>query len=241
MAMSKKKKYLIIIPIAIILIVCISCGIYFAIYYHCQDSTALDNTASVSVIECDKYYFFDGPGEETAFIFYPGGKVESKAYADLMKKIAGSGVDCFLVKMPLNFALIGINRADKIIANNDYNNWFIGGHSLGGVAAAQYANKNESKIDGLVLLAAWSTKDLSKTSLKVLSMYGTNDGVLNIDKVNKNANNLPSGTITFIIEGGNHAQFGCYGDQKGDNGATISGEEQRTLAANKIIELVSQI
>ena len=35
------------------------------------------------------------------------------------------------------------------------------------------------------------------------------------------------------IEGGNHAQFGNYGPQKGDLPATISAEEQqaRTVAA----------
>ena len=43
-----------------------------------------------------------------------------------------------------------------------------------------------------------------------------------------------------IIEGGNHAQFGNYGKQKGDPDATISAEEQQTIAVNAIVEFIKR-
>ena len=50
---------------------------------------------------------------------------------------------------------------------------------------------------------------------------------------------LPEGTSLKVIDGGNHAQFGHYGPQKGDGIATISREEQQRLTAAAILELAN--
>ena len=107
----------------------------------------------------------------------------------------------------------------------------IAGHSLGGAMAANYAATHSEDYGGLILLAAYSTKNLTQTSLRVLSIYGSEDGVLNRESYEKNWANLPADATEVILEGGCHAQFGGYGPQDGDG--TPTGEEpiRRTAGA----------
>ena len=363
--------------------------VYFGTYYH-ADATALkalDGTDSVRVTEISQElgevetaaaeidevegWLFDGPGTEAALVFYPGAKVEAAAYAPVMAAIAEGGVDCYLCKMPLNFALMGKETAEKIRAAeqtrakekacaaeqirateqtranyeaeeseqtdiatkgdthadseatsdaqtdseatsdaqtdnktysdertsieihpdtkttaNAYKKWYIGGHSLGGAVAAMAAddaeetaasdaaddteseatsdaaddtenaaasdlgNDTEAKEvtdntgeatawDGLILFAAYPTDELTTP---VLSIYGSEDGVLNREKYdNASADGLwPSDFTEKVIEGGNHAQFGDYGAQKGDGIAQIKASKQQREAANAVISWIRQ-
>ena len=105
--------------------------------------------------------------------------------------------------------------------------------------AAAYASKHKEVFEGLILLAAFSTHDISDSGLRVLSIYGSNDGVLNMDHYNKNKKNLPAqsdqkGLTEIVIDGGNHAQFSSYGTQKGDGKANITSEEQQEQTAAAI-------
>ena len=70
-------------------------GLYISDYSQNTDESALQNTKDVKVTKTDFGYFFDGPSEEEAMIFYPGGKVEDLAYSRLLKEIASNGIDCF--------------------------------------------------------------------------------------------------------------------------------------------------
>lgn len=193
---------------------------------------------AVAVSEIDDGFFLDGPGEGDALIFYPGAKVEAAAYIPLMYRLAEGGVDVFLIDMPCNVAVLGINRADDIPDTYNYEHWYIGGHSLGGAVSAIYAAKHPDDLDGLVLLAAYSTKDLRESKLRVLTVYGTEDGVLNRDKLRSDESLLPADAATVVIEGGNHAQFGCYGPQKGDGTPLISAEEQWEQTAEAVLEMI---
>ncbi|MBQ2552639.1 MAG: alpha/beta hydrolase [Treponema sp.] len=174
---------------------------------------------------------------ENALIFYPGGSVDYASYLPLLVKCAKNGVKCFLPQMPYDLAILEISAADRL--RSDYpeiKNWYIGGHSLGGAMAASYVASHAQSFKGLVLLAAYSTKDLKSSGLKVLSLYGSKDGVLKMDNYGKCLSNLPSGYEEHVIEGGNHGQFGSYGFQKGDNEAGISAYAQQTAAADFIGE-----
>ena len=154
-------------------------------YYHADaDETApyLKSDDAVTVTGIGNGLFFDGKGETEALIFYPGAKVEYTAYAPLMYELASQGIDCFLLHMPCNLAIFGVNRADDILDTYDYEHWYLAGHSLGGAMAADYAAKHTEDLTGLVLLAAYSTKDLRDSGLKVLTVYGSEDGVLNREK-----------------------------------------------------------
>ena len=102
--------------------------------------------------------------------------------------------------------------------------------------AANYASKNSEKIEGLILLAAYSTVDISSDNIRVLSIYGSKDEVLNKESYRKNKSNLPADFTEIVIQGGNHAGFGCYGPQKGDGEAEITSKQQQTDTAQAIAE-----
>ena len=222
--------------------------VYFGTYYHADEAAfaALESTKDVSVYEITKEnngtdgWFFDGPGTESALVFYPGAKVEASAYAPLMKELSLHGVDCCLCDMPLNFALLGKGAAEDVRADdkNNYEKWYIGGHSLGGVAAAMTADDAEeageaSGWDGLILLASYPTGELSTP---VISIYGSEDMVLNAEKYDKTKTDglWPDDFTEVIIEGGNHAQFGDYGEQKGDGKAKIDETVQKKETAEAV-------
>lgn len=203
-----KRSIIIIVLLALILVFSGVCIWYVNDYYHAVDvDAALTSSDTVTVSFTDTGMLFDGPGTTDALIFYPGAKVEAAAYAPLLKQIAESGIDCFLVKMPCNLAFFGINKADDIMADYSYQHWYLAGHSLGGAMAASYAGRHLNDLDGLILLASYSTSDLTEADFPVISIYGSNDGVLNMEKVVTSRKLMPPDYSEHVIEGGNHAGF----------------------------------
>lgn len=242
----KLRKILLSIFIPLFSIILI-CGLIFIIYtskyYHAtSDVDSYLTTSEQVVVEDYKDYYMFKPtnsNETIGYIFYPGGKVEAKAYAPMLNEIAKEGITTFLVKMPFNLAVFDINAADDIKDKySDINTWYIGGHSLGGAMASYYLSKNVSSYNGLILLGAYSTKDLSNTSLNVLSLLASNDKILNMDKYNKYRSNLPSNMKEYIIEGGIHSYFGDYGHQNKDGEATVTKEEQRLQIVQESVSLI---
>lgn len=160
-------------------------------------------------------------------IFYPGGRVDYRAYAPALRKVAEQGIIVFLVRARLNLALFDIEAGAPLLEKTEgVDVWAAGGHSLGGVAASRFA-QNHPEIRGLVYWAFLpSDNRLASSSLRVLSVYGTNDGFLTDTQLQAAKSNLPADALFNPIEGGNHAQFGDYGFQGGDLAAEISPEEQ---------------
>ena len=180
----------------------------------------------------------------TGYIFYPGGRVDYRAYAPYARSLALEGNLVIIPKMPLNLAVFGVNTAEKIIqAHPEIENWVIGGHSLGGSMAASYLYTHPAEIDGLILLASYpaESNNLSNYSGDVLSISASLDGLATPDKIAASEPLLPPQTEWVVIEGGNHAYFGWYGDQKGDNQALISREEQQNLVFQSSLMLLEAV
>lgn len=157
-----------------------------------------------------------------------------------MEKLADAGYRCIIAKMPFNLAVFKINAAEEIIEEfPDIENWYIGGHSLGGAMASSFAAKSPDDFLGIVLLGAYAAQDLSNSNLKMLSIYGQEDMVLNRDKFEESKKLSPKDTQYLEIPGGNHAYFGSYGEQAGDGKAYITAEEQQRLTAEAIINFMS--
>ena len=157
-----------------------------------------------------------------------------------MQACAEQGILCVLIEMPFNLAVLDVNAADGVQEEySEITEWYIGGHSLGGSMAASYAAKNKEAFAGLILLASYSTADLSESELSVLSVYGSEDGVLNMEKYEKYHVKLPNNITEYVIEGGCHAYFGVYGTQKGDGMPTVSNKEQIDITAEKISEFIN--
>lgn len=171
----------------------------------------------------------------TGFIFYPGGKVAYEAYAPLMRALAERGILCVLPEMPCNLAVLDMSAAEGIPEQfPEITDWYLGGHSLGGSMAASYIAENREEYVGLILLASYSTADIADSGLKVLSVYGSEDKVLNREKYEEYGSNLPTNTIENVIEGGCHAFFGSYGAQEGDGIPSITEQEQLQKAVDFI-------
>jgi len=227
--------------VSLVLILGIAMVAYTLVYYHSTktlEQYAADATVNISQQGSIITVANDEPNG-TGIIFYPGAKVEYTAYIPLMEKLAESGYTCYIQKMPGNLAIFGINKAENIINNTDNNNidiWYIAGHSLGGAMASSYAAKNSEKLAGIIFLGAYPAYDLSSTSLNMLSIIGSNDGVLNRESYESAKSFAPDNATYDIIEGGNHAYYGDYGEQKGDGTATITRQEQIDQAAELIIK-----
>lgn len=237
--MSKRMKITLIIVAAVLLAAVAGLGIYVGIYYHADDTAvaALTSGEGVTVVQEKDLVAFLPEDPVAGFLFYPGGKVEHTAYAPMLRALAQRGILCVVVEMPFRLAVLDMDAADGIQERYpQVRDWYIGGHSLGGSMAASYVADNTKGFRGLILLAAYSTEDLSGMDLEVISLYGDRDGVLDMGKYEKYRGNLPGDTVETVIEGGNHAFFGSYGSQKGDGEATISPQEQVRITVDLLAQ-----
>ncbi len=237
-AAPRRKRLLLYLPLLLLAVLILAAAIYLEDYYHAGGDAlrVLDHPAPSVTVRREKNRVLFLPDQPVAgVIFYPGAKVQYEAYAPLMEACAERGVLCVLLRMPGNLAVLGREAASGIAAEfPEVADWYIGGHSLGGAMAASYACAHSGELEGLILLAAYSTGDLSQSGLRVLSIYGSADGVLNMEKYNSARNLLPAGTREVVLEGGCHAFFGSYGPQKGDGQPGISREEQLLRTAEEI-------
>ena len=241
---KRRLKISLIVTLSIIALIIIGCGIYLGDYYR-ADMDSINAFSSMTGIE---YIALDDGsialGDEkasTGFIFYPGGKVEHTAYIPLMASISSRGILCIIAKMPFNLAVFDINAANGLMADfPQITEWYIGGHSLGGSMACPYLASSIDKFKGLILLGSYSTVDLSDTGVDVLSVYGSQDRVLNREKYEECKKNLPPDFSEKVIEGGCHAYFGMYGEQDGDGVASITQSEQIKITAEVILEMINK-
>lgn len=244
-SVSKKKgKWIPILIVGLVLVIIMSASAIYLGDVYKADTEAIYayNTQYITDVETkeleDGLTAYVPTGEiKGGLVFYPGGKVEYNSYEPLLKACAEQGIVCISVRMPQNLAIFGINKG---VGATEYfpeiENWYIGGHSLGGSMAASCAATHTDIFKGVILLGAYSTNDI--TDLEVLSIYGSEDGVMNQKKYKKNKDNLPENFTEYIIKGGNHAYFGMYGKQNDDGKATITNAEQINQTAQIIVDFI---
>jgi dienelactone hydrolase len=239
-----------IIVIFFLLVGCISIGfvIWGSTPAHPMPEalSALSSTDQVTV-QSGKWLVFEPknqPIPTTGYIFYPGGRVDYRAYAPMANALAKEGYLVVVPSMPLNLAVFGINKAAGVIAAHpEIKHWVLGGHSLGGSMAASYVYEHPNQIDGLVFLASYpaNSNNLLNYSGSVLSISASLDGLATPVKIEHSIALLPKTSKWVIIQGGDHAQFGWYGPQQGDNAATISREEQQKTVIQSTSELLNKV
>ena len=244
--LTTRKRKRIMILITVVAVLFAACAIYVSDYYH-ADMSAIEDMEFTSELSVESEIWEDGtlvftPEEaETGLIFYPGGKVEYLAYQPLMQAFAAEGILCVLLEMPFNLAVLDVDAADGIQEEfPEIEEWYIGGHSLGGSMAASYVADHTDEYEGLVLLASYSTAELADSRLNVISIYGSEDKVLNREKYEKNRTNLPADFTEYVIDGGCHAYFGVYGHQDGDGTPTISNQQQIELTAQQLADWIAE-
>jgi hypothetical protein len=232
MKKKMKRRYIVLLTVVSIVIAAVLGFLSWTAFYYHADDTA------VSFAQNDSTLINEGsltilPEEDSsrAVIFYPGAKVEAIAYLPILEQIREEAhVTCILVHMPLNLAFFNVNAADQIIEDfPDIKTWYLAGHSLGGAMASSYAAKHQDKLQGLILMGAYIYGDYPAE--KALTIYGSLNTQVEA-KINYTEN-------VVRIEGGNHAQFGNYGKQKGDADAVISAAQQQKEAVEAITSFIN--
>lgn len=241
------KKKIVIALSALLVVFLLFIGGWFVSYYEAQSEaiSALEGSANVVVINTPDYIAFYPSDTSTTWpglIYYQGAKVAPEAYAVMAHLLAENGVPVVLIKMPVNFAIFdvskGIDVKKELAIGND---WFIGGHSLGGAMASKVVYDNPDAFQGLILFASYpsgKSNDLSDRPLKVMSIWGTEDTFATEAKIRDKAPYLPQSTEYVKLEGANHSQFGHYGFQKNDGVATLSHDEQMEKIVASVIKFI---
>ena len=186
---------------------------YVSDYYRAEDA-ALDVLASGENIEVRGSLTILSPSypTDTAIIFYPGAKVEGAAYLPLLDQLRRTGLTCILVEMPFRMAIFDVNAAEDVMAQfPEIRHWYLAGHSMGGAMASQFAAGHRDQVDGLTLPGNQSVEDKIDYTEHVVE-----------------------------IDGGNHAQFGSYGLQRGDPPAEITPQEQQARTVEAISDFIAQ-
>lgn len=206
---------------------------------------AMKSSETVEVRTEPTLTFWPKAGKPKAgVVIYPGARVDPRSYAPLGRRLAEAGYLAAIPSVRLNMAVFEPDAAARVVAENpDVGNWIATGHSLGGTMAARFAEADPSRFRGVIFLGSYplAASQLKNSGLAVLSVYGTLDGVSEPREVRAAELVLPANTVWVAIEGGNHAQFGYYGDQSGDNAAAISREEQQRQTAEAIINFLGSL
>ena len=232
--------------VLVILAVVIAIAIWFLIPLGPLDEAEDSLVSGDSVLVADNPWLTFSPVDEatTGLILYPGARVAPVSYAPAARAIAEEGYLAVIVPMPLNMAVLSPNRAEKVIeAHPEIETWVIGGHSLGGAMAAQFANTHRRLIQGVVLLAAYPgvSTSLRNAAQSVLVVYGTQDCISTPEEVLAAAVRLPEDTELVAIEGGNHTQFGWYEGQIGSCAPSISLEDQQSITIEAVVDLLDDL
>ena len=246
--MKKNRKFNwtrnVLIGVALLIVIAAGAFFWYVNDYYKATVTAieaLESDGEVTVTEMDDAIIFAPTGEEpeTGIIFYPGGKVEAEAYAPLLRRLAEADLFVVVAKMPFHLAVFDANAAEAIMAQeSEVEEWYLAGHSLGGVMASSFAADQADEVAGLIFLASYPSGDLTAAPFPVLSVYGSEDEVLNRESYDEAQTKLPAAYTEIVLEGGNHGQFGDYGPQAGDGTATITADQQQQETAEAITTFI---
>lgn len=246
MKKNRKSSWLrkLLIGVALLMVIAAGAFFWYVNDYYCATATAIEALQSdgvVTVTETDDAITFAPAGEEPeeGIIFYPGGKVEAEAYAPLLRSLAEADLFVVIAKMPFHLAVFDADAAETIMAQEtEVEDWYLAGHSLGGVMASGFAADQADEVAGLIFLASYPSGDLTAAPFPVLSVYGSEDEVLNRESYDEAQGKLPAAYTEIVLAGGNHGQFGAYGPQAGDGTATITAEQQQLLTVEAITTFV---
>ena len=177
----------------------------------------------------------------TGLVFVPGARVESRAYARVLRPLAEAGYLVAVLKEPFGFAIVDPDHGKKVLdLHPEIAHWVVGGHSLGGTVAASLAD-NDDRVEGLVLFASYPADPIIRNDLKVVSISGAADGLATPADVEASRGNLPPDTTFVVIDGAVHSSFGDYGDQPGDGTPTVDRAAAQAEISKATLALLAAV
>lgn len=232
--MKKKLKWSLLILLSVLVIAVIGFFIWTQITYKATPE-AIEYTSEARLV--DGRLEYGDRSSEVGVIFYPGAKVEKEAYSYYGVRLAMEGIFVSIPTLRLNLGILDIDAADEVI--NDYpdiKRWYVAGHSLGGSAASGYALEHQDKVDGVIFLASYPISSMASSDLRALSISGEKDGLAVPGDIEASRDDMPSDATFHQIKQGNHANFGMYGPQDGDQDSPLSAKEQLNETLDYILE-----
>ncbi|WP_284987353.1 alpha/beta hydrolase [Arthrobacter sp. fls2-241-R2A-172] len=200
-------------------------------------------TAEISVVDSPTAITMLPDGEQATegLVFYPGAKVEARAYADILKPAVDAGFLVVILKTPLNLSLLDGNQARGAMSDHpEISTWTVGGHSLGGVSASSFALANQD-VNGLLLYASYPLDSMrGRVGLEVLSVSGSEDGLSTPEKIDASRELLPVDATFVEVQGGNHAFFGNYGPQPGDGEPSMGRDVAQQQISQATVAFLTQ-
>ncbi|MFC3121512.1 alpha/beta hydrolase [Agaribacter flavus] len=228
----------------------VAMGIVFTLWlvYSMQAKNLPDGlfeSNALITFEEHKEYFRYTPTHQfdEVLIFFPGALVDTRAYLPLSKQLAEKNISVYLIKMPLRQARLGYHKPISLnLLSDESKTYTLVGHSQGAKMAAQLVYENPALFDRLVLIGTTHPRDISiaNSSIPIMKIYGSRDGVADENTIMANKSKLPSHTQFLKIEGANHAQFAYYGFQLGDSAADIDRETQQSITLTNILSFISE-
>lgn len=207
-------------------------GIYVETSTYPPETEALSNIkdmGAVSIVDEGDHYKISPTGsseDAIPIVFYPGGLVDPRAYLYKMGRVAEHlSAQVYVIKPPFNVAIFQINAAASVIVEHEVDYAWVGGHSLGGIAACRFTASHPDNVAGLYLLGSYCDRNLDDYDGPVVSIMGNSDEIIDRDNYRAAKTNLPPDAIVREIEGLNHSAFGNYGKQAGDGSTTLNDEE----------------
>lgn len=175
-------------------------------------------------------------------VFLPGARVDTRAYGPLLAPLARAGYLVTVLKEPFGVALVDTGHARTVMElHPEIKTWAVGGHSLGGVAAASFADEiatvGDAAVAGLVLYASYPSSRLERADLQAVSISGDQDGLTTPQDVAQSKKDLPADTRYVVVPGAVHSFFGDYGEQQGDGTPTVD----RAVAQAQITKATAEL
>lgn len=183
----------------------------------------------------------------TGLVFVPGARVDPRSYAHILRPLAEAGYLVVVLKEPLGLSVLDPGHPERAMrAHPEIAQWVVGGHSLGAVTAASFADATPvvdgARVAGLVLWASYPARRLDRADLAITSVAAELDGLSTTAKVDAAKTKLPPDTTYVVVPGAVHSWFGDYGAQPGDGTPTGNREQaqaQVTEATRAVLAAIT--
>lgn len=232
--LARNRERLAVWTLVVVLLAVLGVLLYFGTPFHGSEASiqAVQGHEQINLEQRGGDYVLSPASgtSEVGLVFYPGARVHPDAYlSSLSPLVTEANVTVVITKMPLNLAVLGQGVASDVIGQHGVEQWYVGGHSLGGAMACRYAGENPDRVSGVVLFGSYCDRSISDSGLRVLSVVGKQDTVLDWNKYENSTGNLPASATIRELAGVNHTQFGSYTGQSGDepSGTTYAVAHRR--------------
>lgn len=207
------------------------------------ETVALDSLESDDAVIVEETYdsiVMTSTSEDrrSGVVFYPGARVDARAYAAILRPLAEEGHQVVIPKVPLGIAFLASGFAGDWAVSNPETEWVAAGHSLGGVVAAGAVDQ----VEALLLWASFPASDISDVDgIDVVSIYGTSDAIAVPEDILASAPDLPENIRFVAVEGAIHSYFGDYGLQPGDGTPGVDRAEAQDEIVAASLDLVNRV